>query len=65
MAENFFSLLKTERVKRKIYRDRETDRRDIFDYIEMVYNPVRGHGNRGGLSPVGFKKQYFIQLSDV
>nr|WP_156105493.1 MULTISPECIES: IS3 family transposase [unclassified Marinobacter] len=65
VAESFFSLLKSERVKRKIYKDRETARRDIFDYIEMFYNPVRRHGNNGGLSPVDFEKQYFKQLSDV
>jgi len=65
VAESFFSLLKGERVKRKIYKDRETARQDIFDYIEMFYNPVRRHGNNGGLSPVDFEKQYFKQLSGV
>ena len=52
VAESFFSLLKSERVKRRIYRDREAARQDIFDYIEMFYNPVRRHGNNGGLSPM-------------
>ena len=65
VAESFFSLLKSERVKRKIYKDRETARQDIFDYIEMFYNPVRRHGNNGGLSPVDFEKQYFTKLSGV
>ncbi|WP_413774383.1 IS3 family transposase [Marinobacter sp. AN1] len=65
VAESFFSLLKSERVKRKIYKDRETARQDIFDYIEMFYNPVRRHGNNGGLSPVDFEKRYFKQLSGV
>jgi len=65
IAESFFSLLKSERVKRKIYKDREQARQDIFDYIEMFYNPVRRHGNNGGLSPVDFEKQYFTKLSGV
>lgn len=65
VAESFFSLLKSERVERKIYKDRETARQDIFDYIEMFYNPVRRHGNNGGLSPVDFEKQYFTKLSGV
>jgi len=65
VAESFFSLLKNERVKRKIFKGRETARQDIFDYIEMFYNPVRRHGNNGGLSPVDFEKQYFTKLSGV
>ncbi|MFE8073137.1 IS3 family transposase [Marinobacteraceae bacterium S3BR75-40.1] len=65
VAESFFSLLKKERIKRKIYKSRELARQDIFDYIEMFYNPVRRHGSNGGLSPVDFEKQYFRQLSSV
>ena len=39
VAESFFQLQKRERIKRKIYIDREEARRDAFDYIEMFYNP--------------------------
>jgi len=59
VAESFFQLLKRERIKRKIYIDREEARRDVFDYIEMFYNPKRRHGFNDGLSPVEFEKQYF------
>ncbi len=65
VAGSFFSLLKSERVKRKIYKDRETARQDIFDYMEMFYNSIRRHGNNSGLSSVDFEKQYFKQLSGV
>ena len=65
IAESFFSLLKSERVKRKIYKDRETARQDTFDYIEMFYNPVRRRGNNGVLSPADFEKQYFTMPSGV
>lgn len=65
VAESFFQLLKRERIKRKIYSDRETARRDIFDYIEMFYNPVRRHGYNGGLSPVEFERRYFTQVESV
>lgn len=65
VAESFFQLLKRERIKRKIYRDREDARRDIFDYIEMFYNPIRRHGHAGNLSPVEFERQYFKQLASV
>lgn len=39
VAESFFQLLKRERIRRKIYTTREEARQDVFDYIEMFYNP--------------------------
>ena len=48
VAESFFQLLKRERIKRTTYHDREETRRDIFDYIEMFYNPKRRHGSANG-----------------
>ena len=57
VAESFFQLLKRERVKWKVYPTRDHARADVFDYIEMFYNPVRRHGNNQGLSPVEFEKQ--------
>lgn len=65
VAESFFQLLKRERIKRRTYKDREEARRDIFDYIEMFYNPVRRHGYAGNLSPVEYERQYFKQLASV
>ena len=65
VAESFFQLLKRERVRRKIYADREEARRDIFDYIEMFYNPKRRHSYNNSLSPVNYEKQYFEQLKIV
>lgn len=65
VAESFFQLLKRERVRRKIYADREEARRDIFDYIEMFYNPTRRHGYNNRLSPANFEKQYFERLASV
>jgi len=65
VAESFFQLLKRERIKRRTYKNREDARRDIFDYIEMFYNPVRRHGHVGNLSPVEFERQHLKQLSSV
>ena len=62
VAESFFSSLKTERIKRRIYTTRADARTDVFDYIEMYYNPNRRHGNNGGISPVEYEKQYFEKL---
>ncbi len=65
VAESFFQLLKRERIRRKTYRDREAARRDVFDYIEMFYNPKRRHSYADGLSPVQFEQQYFQRLESV
>ena len=65
VAESFFQLLKRERIRRKIYADRSEARSDIFDYIEMFYNPKRRHGHANGVSPVQFEAQYFKQPASV
>ena len=65
VAESFFQLLKRERVRRRIYVDREAARRDVFDYIEMFYNPKRRHGHNNGLSPIAFEQQHFNTLASV
>ena len=54
--ESFFSSLKTERTARKIYRTRSQARADIFDYIEVFYNPTRRHSTLGYVSPVKFEE---------
>lgn len=65
VAESFFQLLKRERIKRRTYADREEARRDIFDYIEMFYNPKRRHGYNGRLSPAEFERQHSMRLESV
>lgn len=65
VVESFFQLLKRERIKRKTYATRELARSDIFDYIELFYNPIRKHGYNGMLSPRQFEKQYYDQLQYV
>ena len=65
VAESFFQLLKRERIRRKIYVDREAARRDIFDYIELFYNSKRRHGYAGGVTPIEFETQYFKRLESV
>lgn len=65
VAESFFSLLKTERIKRKIYKTRAEARSDVFNYIELYYNPKRRHGNNNGLSPIEFEKRYLEKVASV
>lgn len=65
VAESFFSLLKKDRVQRKIYRTRDEARAEIFDYIEGFYNPRRNHGTNDGLSPAEAERQFFKKLESV
>lgn len=55
VAESFFQLLKRERIRRRTYLTRDAARQDVFDYIEMFYNPNRKHTNNGMLSPVDYE----------
>ena len=60
VAESFFNVLTRERIRRKVYRSRDDARQDMFDYIEMFYNPKHKHVRNGRLSPVQFEKQQKI-----
>lgn len=55
--ESFFSSLKTERVRRQVYRSRDAARADVFDYIERFYNTTRRHSTIGYLSPIEFEQR--------
>ena len=56
MAESFFSSLKKERIRKRIYRTRNEAKADLFDYIEMFYNRTRRHSHLGGVSPEAFEQ---------
>lgn len=59
VAESFFSSLKKERIKKRIYKTRELARADVFDYIEVFYNRQRRHSHLGGISPEAFEQASF------
>jgi putative transposase len=65
VAESLFQSLKRERIKRRFYADREEVRTDVFDYIEMFYNPKRRHGYNKRPSPIEFERQHFERLDRV
>ena len=65
VAESFFSSLKLERVKKKIYPTRAEARLDLVQYIKGYCNHQRRHSNNGGLSPKQFEDNYFRKLSSV
>ena len=56
VAESFFSNLKKERIKRKVYATREEAKSEIFEYIEVFYNRKRRHSHLNQLSPMVFEK---------
>jgi len=65
VAESFFQLLKRERIRRQTYATRAAARRDVFEYIEMFYNPQRKHTNNDMLSPVEFERQQKLKMRGV
>lgn len=56
VTESFFSSLKKERIKKKIYKNRQLATDDISDYIESFYNRTRRHQHLGGVSPDEFEE---------
>jgi putative transposase len=55
VAESFFSSLKKERIKKRIYKTRDIARAEIHDYIETFYNRTRRHSYLSGVSPEAFE----------
>jgi putative transposase len=65
VAESSFQLINRERIGQKTYATRAEARKDVFDYIEIFYNPKRRHGFNEKLSAVNFEKRYFESLASV
>jgi putative transposase len=63
LAENFFSILKVERVYRTSYRTREEAELDLFRYIDGWYNPHRIQRELGWLSPDEYEEAYYHRQS--
>ena len=55
VAESFFSSLKKERIRKRIYTTRELATAEIDDYIETFYNHTRRHSHLSGVSPETFE----------
>ena len=55
VAESFFSSLKSELIKIKIYPSRSLAKSEIFEYIKEFYNRVRHHKHLSQLSPRAFE----------
>jgi len=55
VAESFFSSLKKERIKKRIYNNRKIATADVSDYIEAFTNRTRRNQHLGGVSPEAFE----------
>jgi putative transposase len=58
VAESFFGSLKKERIKKQIFKNRELATKEISEYIEAFYNPIRRHRHLGGMSPEAFEASF-------
>lgn len=65
VAESFFSNLKKEKIQRRRYKTRDEARTQIFQYIEMFYNPKRRHTHHGRISPAEYERRYFKNQKSV
>ena len=65
VAESFFSSLKKERIKKRIYKNRQLAIADISDYIDSFYNRTRRHQHSGGVSPDEFEAAFTPPNSGV
>lgn len=55
VMESFFSSLKKERIRKRIYKTRDMARADVFDYIEVFYNRSRRRSHLGDISHEAFE----------
>ena len=65
VAESFFATFKKRVTQRKIYSTRSDAKTEIFNFIEMFYNPIKRHSHTGGVSPAQFEEDYFSRLVSV
>ena len=61
--ERFFSSLKSEWLRDKIFSTHEAATSAIFEYIETFYNPKRRHAALGYQSPIQYENNMKLQQS--
>jgi putative transposase len=65
VAESFFATLKKRVTRKKIFATRDEAKSEIFNFIEMFYNPEKRHSHTGGVSPAKFEEAYFLEQQTV
>jgi putative transposase len=61
LMERFFSSLKSEWLRDKIFPTYEAATTTIFEYIETFYNPRRRHAALGYQSPINYENKLKLQ----
>lgn len=56
--ESCFSRFKAELMQNGAFENKEDAQTEIFEYIEMYYNPIRRHSSLNYVSPVEFEQIY-------
>jgi putative transposase len=56
VAESLFATFKKRGIKRKVYSQRDEAKTEIFNFIEMFYNPIKRHSHTGGVSPAKYEE---------
>lgn len=57
--ESCFSRFKAELMQGGAFTSKEDAQTEIFEYIEMYYNPIRRHSSLNYMSPVNFEQVYY------
>jgi putative transposase len=65
VAESFFGTLKKRVLRNKIFSTRDEAKTEIFNFIEMFYNPKKRYSHTGGVSPAKFEATYFLETETV
>jgi putative transposase len=65
VAESFFTTIKKHIIKKNIYSTRNDAKAEIFNFIEMFYNPKKCRSHTGDVSLVQFKEAYFPELQTL
>lgn len=65
VAESFFATLKKHKIRQRVFATRDEARKEIFEFIEMFYNPKKRYSHIGGVSPEQFEANYFSKRSGV
>ena len=52
-------------TQRKIYSKKDDAKTEIFNFIEMFYNPIKRHSYTGGVCPAQFEEDDFSRLESV
>lgn len=60
--ESHFSRFKAELLQGKRFDSLENARKEIFEYIEAYYNPIRRHSGLGYISPMAFERKMTYSL---